>query len=208
MARCKDCRGYNECKKIPYPDGVYPDDVNDVEICCDGYYPKKERKNMAKCKDCEYFEDCIKLGKEHWEDYPYSDVVNNVEELCGGFEIKTEREKDMVSCKDCANGEVCGDVMERDAELCEVFVDKPSAKGKYIKQVYGEPSFGNVAPSAEWKKKKETEETTLKIKASVYDAIKDIVAQHQKLKMSNDSAMNHICGAIIAEQFVTKSLMK
>ena len=42
----------------------------------------------------------------------------------------------MASCKECANGEVCGDVLERAAELCEVFVNKDSAKEKYMKQVY------------------------------------------------------------------------
>lgn len=158
MARCKDCRDYDECKKIPYPDGIYPEEVNDVETKCDFYY-------------------------------------------------KAERRKDMVSCKECANGEVCGDVMEKGAEKCEVFVDKPSAKEKYMKQVYGEPPFGNVAPSAEWQKEKEAEATTLKIKAAGYDTIKTIVEEHMKEDYPFEETFAQIDGVMRMEEAVMKTLI-
>lgn len=158
MARCKDCRDYDECKKIPYPDGIYPEEVNDVETKCDFYY-------------------------------------------------KAEREKDMVSCKECANGEVCGDVMEKGAEKCEVFVDKPSAKEKYMKQVYGEPPFGNVAPSAEWQKEKEVEATTLKIKAAGYDVIKGIVGESFENVWEPEDTVTMIDGVLRMEEAVMKTLI-
>ena len=158
MARCKDCRDYDECKKIPYPDGIYPEGVNDVETKCDFYY-------------------------------------------------KAERRKDMASCKECANGEVCGDVMEKDAEKCEVFVDKPSAKEKYMKQVYGEPPFGNVAPSEEWQKEKEAEATTLKIKAAGYDVIKGIVGEAFEYDCAAEDALGMIDGVLRMEEAVVKALI-
>ena len=58
MARCKDCRDYDECKKIPYPDGIYPEEVNDVETKCDFYYKAEREKDMASYKDCIHDGDC------------------------------------------------------------------------------------------------------------------------------------------------------
>ena len=47
MASCKDCRDYDECKKIPYPDGIYPEGVNDVETKCDFYYKLSESRMIV-----------------------------------------------------------------------------------------------------------------------------------------------------------------
>ena len=97
--------------------------------------------------------------------------------------------------------------MEKGAEKCEVFVNKDSAKEKYMKQVYGDPPFGDVAPSEEWKKEKEAEATTLKIKAAAYDAVKHIVVRHQELNLADSDAMCHISGALIMEETTMKTLI-
>ena len=114
----------------------------------------------------------------------------------------------MATCKDCIHDGDCGMVMEEHAEKCEVFVDKTSAKEKYMKQVYGEPPFGNVAPSAEWLKEKETEATTLKIKAAAYDVIKNIVEEKLKEDFSTESCFDMVGGVVLMEEAVTKALVK
>lgn len=158
---------------------------------------------MARCKECEDFEICIKLGEEHWEDYPYPDAINNVEERCGGFKLKTEREKDMVSCKDCANGEVCGDVMEEAAEKCEVYANKlaEAAKPKKAKLSVEYPIEGK------WGKATEAEETTLKIKAAGYDTIKTIVEEHMKEDYPFEETFAQIDGVMRMEEAVMKTLI-
>ena len=154
MAMCKDCRDYDECKKIPYPSGIYFEGVNDVETKCDFYY-------------------------------------------------KAEREKDMASCKDCANGNVCGDVMEEAAELCEVYANKleEAAKPKKAKLSVEYPIEGK------WGKATEAEATTLKIKAAGYDVIKGIVGESFENVWEPEDTVTMIDGVLRMEEAVMKTLI-
>lgn len=106
----------------------------------------------------------------------------------------------MTSCKDCINDKVCGEVLENTAELCEAYSSKKETANKA-------QTAEKCAPSAEWLKEKEIEETTLKIKAAGYDVIKEIVDEQHKMDFSQESAMDMIGGVILMEEAVMKVLI-
>lgn len=168
---------------------------------------------MASCKECIHKTVCAVYNDSLREtlerggtmlcqcgEYFPADDVNNVEELCGGFEIKTEREKDMASCKDCIHDGDCGIVMEEHAEKCEVYANKLAVAAKW-------KTAGECAPSAEWQKEKEAEATTLKIKAAGYDVIKGIVGEAFEGDYPKEDVLGMIDGALRMEEAVMKTLI-
>lgn len=120
MANCKDCVDYDFCKASDPSEGIYPEDVNDVETKCDGFEAKEEN----------------------------------------------------------------------------------------MKQVYGHPPRCDVAPSDEWLKEKEIEETTLRIKAAGYDVIKDAMLEQMKMDYDISDTFNIIDGVIRMEEAVTAAFIK
>lgn len=106
----------------------------------------------------------------------------------------------MASCKDCIHDGDCGMVMEEHAEKCEVYVNK-------LAEAAEAKTAGKSAPSAEWKKEKEAEATTLKIKAAAYDVIKNIVEEKLKEDFSTESCFDIVDGVIFMEEAVMKALI-
>lgn len=100
----------------------------------------------------------------------------------------------MTSCKDCTNGDVCGEVMEKGAEKCEVY----TARNIETCQ---------EAPGEAWLKEKEMRERILRIKAAGYDVIKSVVEQQLEEYLPDNEAMCHIYGVLMMEEAVVKALI-
>ena len=110
----------------------------------------------------------------------------------------------MASCKECSSEDLCGYVFDKNAETnCDGFdyavVDEENGNGCDVKN--------NLAPSAECLKEKETEETTLKIKAAGYDAIKGIVGESFENVWESEETVTMIDGVIRMEEAVMKVLI-
>lgn len=108
----------------------------------------------------------------------------------------------MASCKECSSKDLCGFVFDKNAETnCDGFdyavVDENNINTEDRAWAGKDPLMDLV-----------NENTTLKIKAAAYDAIKSMVIDQQKMKMPNSDTISHICGALTAELHITKALIK
>lgn len=120
----------------------------------------------------------------------------------------------MARCKECESYALCSSYNPKvnysedvtDVEnKCEDF--KP--KEIWVKLSEVKKSKSSAAEyTGEWGKATEIEETTLKIKASAYDAIKEAMLEQMKMDYDVSDTFNIIDGVIRMEEAVTAAFVK